>query len=107
MDVLLDSYALAENGEPMSHVCLGRTRADAPDVDPIVYVTGRNLQPGDIIPCEIVEVSSLDLVAVPVDPDKIYVPKDERRKAHERREIREEGGTKKKRSKKRHGRADN
>ena len=107
MDVMLDAYALADNGEPMSHVCLGRTRADAPDVDPIVYVTGRNLQPGDIIPCEIVEVSSLDLVAVPVDPDKIYVPKDERRKAHERREMREEGGSKKKRAKKRQGRADN
>ena len=105
MDVLLDSYALAENGEPMSHVCLGRTRADAPDVDPVVYVTGRNIQPGDLIPCEIVEVSSLDLIAVPVDPDKIYVPKDERRKAHERREMREERTSKKRPPKRRHGRA--
>ena len=84
LDVMLDSYALADNGEPMRHVCLGRTRADAPDVDPVVYVTGRNLKPGELITCEIVDVNGLDLVAVPADPDRIYVSKQERKKRKNR-----------------------
>ena len=84
LDVMLDSYALADNGEPMRNVCLGRTRADAPDVDPVVYVTGRNLKPGEIVPCEIVDVNGLDLVAVPADPDKLFVTKQERKKRKNR-----------------------
>ena len=90
LDVLLDSFALDESGAPMSSVCLGRTAADAPDVDPVVYVTGRNIAPGEIVTCEIVEASALDLVAVPVDPDKIYVPKSERREARRREDARKQ-----------------
>lgn len=96
VDVLLDDRALADNGEPMSSVCLGRTRCDAPDIDPVVYVTGRDLVPGELVSCEIVDVNGLDLVAVPADPDKIYVSKSERREAHERREARETKENKKK-----------
>ena len=86
MDVLIDSRAIAENGSVMKNVCLGRTYADAPDVDPIVYVTGRGIGPGDIVHCEIVDAQGLDLIAVPTDPDKLYVSKEERREAYEREE---------------------
>lgn len=88
LDVILDSFAIAESGEPMANVCLGRTAADAPDVDPVVYVTGRNLVPGEILSCEIVDASGLDLVAVPADPERIYVPKSERRDARQKEEAR-------------------
>src|SRR5437016_5463350 len=42
---------------------IGRTYADAPDIDGVVYVTGRNLRPGQIVPCEIVASKGYDLVA--------------------------------------------
>ncbi|NQT37480.1 MAG: 30S ribosomal protein S12 methylthiotransferase RimO [Planctomycetes bacterium] len=44
----------------------GRTHADAPDIDPVVYVTGENLAPGCIVPCEIVMARGYDLVAAAV-----------------------------------------
>jgi ribosomal protein S12 methylthiotransferase len=89
LDVLLDSRAIAENGEPMKNVCVGRTRADAPDVDPVVYVTGRNLKPGEMLPCEIVDVAGLDLVAIPADPKRLFIPKSEgRRKSGSQRKRR-------------------
>ena len=90
VDVLLDAFALDESGAPMANVCLGRTAADAPDVDPVVYVTGRNIAPGDLVLCEIVDASGLDLVAVPLDPSKIYVPKSERREAFRREDARKQ-----------------
>ncbi len=43
---------------------IGRTIADAPDVDCVVYVTGENLSPGMIVDCEVVARSDYDLVAV-------------------------------------------
>ena len=88
LDVLIDERAVAENGAVMKNACLGRTYADAPDVDPIVYVTGRNLTPGEILPCEVVDAQGLDLIAVPVDPEKLFVTKEERREAYEREEAR-------------------
>jgi ribosomal protein S12 methylthiotransferase len=45
---------------------VGRTRADAPEVDGVVYATGRRLSPGRIVPCEIVATEGYDLVAVAV-----------------------------------------
>ncbi len=90
VDVLLDAFALDESGAPMANVFLGRTAADAPDVDPVVYVTGRSLAPGEFVRCEVVDASGLDLVAVPLDPSKIYVPKSERREAHRREDARKQ-----------------
>ncbi|MCO6044601.1 30S ribosomal protein S12 methylthiotransferase RimO [Aeoliella sp. ICT_H6.2] len=43
---------------------IGRTVADAPDVDCVAYVTGENLAPGMIVDCEVVARSDYDLVAV-------------------------------------------
>ncbi|MGA2617751.1 MAG: 30S ribosomal protein S12 methylthiotransferase RimO [Thermoguttaceae bacterium] len=48
-------------GEP--DVFLGRTYADAPEVDGGVYVSGKHLAPGRILPCEVVAASGYDLVA--------------------------------------------
>ena len=43
---------------------IGRTYADAPDVDSVVWVTGEDLTPGEIIPCEIVATQGYDLIGV-------------------------------------------
>ena len=49
-------------------VWLGRSHADAPDVDASVFVTanGRKLKPGSIVACEIVANQDYDLVGVAV-----------------------------------------
>jgi ribosomal protein S12 methylthiotransferase len=60
-DVLIDTPLPGEDG-----VWLGRTYADAPDVDTLVYVTGDGLQPGQIVPCEIVTARDYDLVGVAI-----------------------------------------
>ncbi|MDZ4821580.1 MAG: 30S ribosomal protein S12 methylthiotransferase RimO [Planctomycetota bacterium] len=60
-DVLLDS---AVPGEKNAYI--GRAFADAPDVDGVVYVTGKKLAVGQIVPCEIVATSDYDLVGVAV-----------------------------------------
>lgn len=59
MDVLIDAPA---GDEP--NAWIGRTYADAPDVDGLAIVTGESLQPGDLVPCEIVGVNDYDLIAV-------------------------------------------
>ena len=87
VDVTLDSRGVSDGGTTMRNVCVGRTYAEAPDVDPLVYVTGRDLEVGSIVRCEIVDAQGLDLIAVPVDPEKIFVSKDERRVAAEREEA--------------------
>jgi len=84
---MLDSRGVSDGGTTMRNVCVGRTYAEAPDVDPLVYVTGRDLEVGSIVRCEIVDAQGLDLIAVPVDPEKIFVSKDERRIAAEREEA--------------------
>jgi ribosomal protein S12 methylthiotransferase len=58
IDVLIDA---AVPGEP--DVWIGRSYADAPDVDGVVYVTGARLATGQIVPCEIVTSREYDLVA--------------------------------------------
>lgn len=62
MDVILD-LPLPEQ----PNVWIGRTQADAPDVDSIVYVSGAGLKAGQIVPCEIVAVQGYDLVAAALD----------------------------------------
>ncbi|WP_231993576.1 30S ribosomal protein S12 methylthiotransferase RimO [Pseudobythopirellula maris] len=60
-DVLIDGPV---PDEPTAWI--GRTAADAPDVDCATFVTGEGLKPGQIVPCEIVARSGYDLVAVAV-----------------------------------------
>jgi ribosomal protein S12 methylthiotransferase len=43
---------------------VGRSTADAPDVDGLVYVTGDRCQAGQIVECEIVASQGYDLIGV-------------------------------------------
>ncbi len=61
MDVLIDQPVPGEKD-----AWIGRSAADAPDVDGVVYVSGRKLRPGRIVKCEIVATSEYDLVGVAV-----------------------------------------
>ena len=63
VDVLIDRAA---GDQP--DVCLGRTWADAPEIDGAVYVTGRGVRPGQIVPCEIVAARGYDLIGAPSRP---------------------------------------
>lgn len=46
---------------------IGRSYADAPDVDGVVYVTGSGLSPGALVRCEIVARRDYDLIGVACD----------------------------------------
>ncbi|MGQ9561898.1 MAG: 30S ribosomal protein S12 methylthiotransferase RimO [Thermogutta sp.] len=48
-------------------VFIGRTYADAPEIDGVVYITGKNLQPGQFVNCEVVAAEGYDLVAAPLE----------------------------------------
>ena len=64
MDVLIDKAV-----DEANNVWLGRSYADAPDVDATVFVTGEKdkpIQPGNIVDCEIVSSQHYDLVAAAV-----------------------------------------
>ncbi len=63
MDVILDSPVAGEE-----NVWVGRSHADAPDIDSMVYVTGaeKRLSTGNIVTCEIVAFQDYDLVGVAV-----------------------------------------
>jgi ribosomal protein S12 methylthiotransferase len=91
MDILLDRYMDGEN-----NALLGRSYADAPEIDGVVYVTGEDQQaetsaasrgrktrkprsisksaqtpshaltPGQLVPCEIVAAQGYDLVAAAI-----------------------------------------
>src|SRR5262249_18515615 len=50
LDVLIDAPAHEAGGG----LWVGRTFADAPDVDGVVFVSGRDLEPGDLVRCSIV-----------------------------------------------------
>src|SRR4051794_13155138 len=64
LDVIIDSAVPDE-----ADAWIGRSYADAPDVDGVVYVTGEGLGVGKIVPCEIVARSEYDLVAAAIgDP---------------------------------------
>lgn len=60
LDVIIDC---AVPNEPNAWV--GRTFADAPDVDGLVFVTG-DVKPGDLVRCEIVASREYDLIGVAV-----------------------------------------
>jgi ribosomal protein S12 methylthiotransferase len=49
---------------------IGRSFADAPEVDQLVYVTGSGLAAGQIVPCQVVTCRDYDLIAVAVGPPR-------------------------------------
>jgi len=61
LEVILDQPV-----EGQKNVWVGRSQADAPDVDGLVFVTGdkQRLRTGDIVPVEIVAAQEYDLVGV-------------------------------------------
>jgi ribosomal protein S12 methylthiotransferase len=70
LDVLID--APAPEGR---HLWLGRSYADAPDVDGVTWVRGTELKTGDLVSCAIVAAEEYDLVARPVAPSSSNRPK--------------------------------
>ncbi len=58
MDIMIDQSVPGQR-----NAWIGRSYADAPEVDGQVYVTGKRLTPGRIVPCEIVAAQGYDLVA--------------------------------------------
>lgn len=60
-DILIDSCIPGEE-----NAYLGRSYAEAPEIDGVVYVTGDALTPGQIVPCEIVAAREYDLIAAAV-----------------------------------------
>ena len=58
LDVLIDAPA-----PDSKSLWVGRTYADAPDVDGLTYVQGKGLEPGDIVTCEIVGTEGYDTIA--------------------------------------------
>jgi ribosomal protein S12 methylthiotransferase len=61
LEVLIDRPVPDE-----SHAWIGRSYADAPDVDGVVYVTGKKLRPGQMVRCEIVATQEYDLIGAAV-----------------------------------------
>lgn len=57
LDVLVDRDVPGEE-----NAFIGRTYADAPEVDGVVYVSGGGVSPGKIIPCEILAAENYDLI---------------------------------------------
>ena len=64
LDVQIDGNYIDEFGRKEPKLFIGRTFADAPDIDPVVYITGAGLLPGASVECEMLEVDGTDLVGV-------------------------------------------
>ena len=58
VDVLIDGPA-----PEAKNLWIGRTFADAPDVDGVTYVQGAGLEPGDLVSCDIVASQGYDTIA--------------------------------------------
>jgi ribosomal protein S12 methylthiotransferase len=71
LDVLIDraveDEALLEASSGTPQAWIGRTYADAPDIDSVVYVTGEGLRPGQFVRCEIVASQGYDLIGVAME----------------------------------------
>jgi len=65
-DVQIDAPYIDENGRKVSDLFIGRTQWDAPDIDPLVYVTGSKLTAGEIVSCEVIENDGSNLAGVVV-----------------------------------------
>ena len=64
LHVQVDGNYVDEYGHKEAQLYIGRTVADAPDIDPVAYITGQQLAPGSLIECEILETEGCDLVGV-------------------------------------------
>ena len=64
INVQIDGNYTDEYGRKEGQLFVGRTFADAPDIDPVVYVTGQKIFAGAIVECEILETEGCDLVGV-------------------------------------------
>jgi ribosomal protein S12 methylthiotransferase len=64
INVQIDGNYVDENGYKEAQLFIGRTIADAPDIDPVVYITGQQLAAGSLVECEILETEGCDLVGV-------------------------------------------
>ena len=62
-DVIVDTPVINSDGTEAENFFIGRTGADAPDIDPVVYLTGTGLSPGEFCRAEIVETEDQDLIA--------------------------------------------
>jgi ribosomal protein S12 methylthiotransferase len=62
IDVLVDRLAVGDKG---ARIAIGRSKADAPEIDGVVYVTGvgKKLLPGEFLRARVVEAQEHDLVA--------------------------------------------
>lgn len=69
VDYELDCMIDSPTDDP--NLWIGRTYADAPEIDGVVYVQGENLEPGQMIPVTIVEAREYDLIAVPSDEEDL------------------------------------
>jgi len=67
LHVQVDGNYVDDNGRKEAQLFIGRTIADAPDIDPVVYITGQQLLPGTLIECEILETEGCDLVGVAIE----------------------------------------
>jgi ribosomal protein S12 methylthiotransferase len=65
MDVLIDDCVPEED-----NAYVGRTYADAPEIDGAVYVTGEGLAAGQIVSCEIVAARQYDLIGAAIAEPK-------------------------------------
>ena len=62
-DVLVDTPVTDSDGSEAENFFIGRTYADAPDIDPVVFLTGTGISPGNFCRAEIVETEEQDLIA--------------------------------------------
>lgn len=65
LEILLDSDIVGE-----TNAYIGRTKADAPEIDGLAYVTAAGLRPGQMVTCEVVAAQEYDLIAVAVEPPR-------------------------------------
>lgn len=67
LDVLIDRDIPGPDTPGVGDAYVGRTYADAPEIDGLVYITGENLAAGRIVPCEIVAARDYDLIGAAVE----------------------------------------
>lgn len=61
--VRIDRSGLDDEGNESSDFFIGRSWAESPDVDPVIYVAGENLHSGDGVWCEALAAQGCDLIA--------------------------------------------
>ncbi|MCP4173715.1 MAG: 30S ribosomal protein S12 methylthiotransferase RimO [Fuerstiella sp.] len=64
LDVLID-----DQSDDDENIYIGRTFADAPEIDSNVYVSGQDLEVGSMVPVEIVRREGYDLVGIAPDSE--------------------------------------